>query len=612
MAASLAARDLSKVPFSQTTGSEVQAAFAPLVEGMGSLKPAVSVGAVDDQGDTATATLGYTWTFPGVAQKWTYDSTASLVREGQEWKTTWQPSILQPGLDGGNRLSERRTAAARGEILGEDGDAIVKPRPVVRIGIDKTKVAADRSAASAKRLAELVDIAAKGYVSRVQAAGRSDFVEAITFRADAEGLPTNKEVYAIDGAVPLAGEQMLPPSREFARALLGAVGPASKEIVDDSKGAVTAGDEVGRSGLQRRYDERLRGQPGVVVRLVAAKPGGSASPSPSPTPSASPSASPSPSASSTLFEAKPVAGQDLSTSLSIPLQSLAEKTLADTKPASALVAIRPSSGQVLVVANGPGSKELAVANTGQYPPGSTFKVASSLALLRAGLKPSSPVTCPSSATVDGKKFTNYSDYPSNRLGDIDLETALAQSCNTAFIGQRGKLSGTELADAAASLGVGTDYDVGYPSYFGQVPQDPTTTGRAAAMIGQGKLLASPLAMAAVAASVKSGHTVVPTLVEGTKVTSKAKPLTAGEAEALRTMMRAVVTEGSGRVLSDVGGPAIIAKTGTAEFGPKEPFDTHAWMIAAQGDLAVAVFVARGSSGSGTAGPLLADFLSDAR
>ena len=53
---------------------------------------------------------------------------------------------------------------------------------------------------------------------------------------------------------------------------------------------------------------------------------------------------------------------------------------------------------------------------------------------------------------------------------------------------------------------------------------------------------------------------------------------------------------------------MIAKTGTAEYGNDDPLKTHAWMIAAQGDLAVAVFVNTGQSGSKTAGPLLKEFL----
>ena len=133
------------------------------------------------------------------------------------------------------------------------------------------------------------------------------------------------------------------------------------------------------------------------------------------------------------------------------------------------------------------------------------------------------------------------------------------------------------------------------------------------MIGQAKVQASPLSMAALVASVQAGRTVIPHLVSATKAEPKGAPLTEGEAEQLQGMMRRVVTQGSaGIVLGDLDGPPVIAKTGTAEYGDDEPPETHAWMIAAQGDLAVAVFVADGASGSRTAGPLLADFLSRTR
>ena len=90
-----------------------------------------------------------------------------------------------------------------------------------------------------------------------------------------------------------------------------------------------------------------------------------------------------------------------------------------------------------------------------------------------------------------------------------------------------------------------------------------------------------------------------------------RPLTAPEAQVLRDLMRAVVVQGSGRFLLDVPGE-VGAKTGTAEYGEPDAagrLPTHAWMIAARGDLAVAVFVETGESGSQTAGPVLEAFLS---
>ena len=261
---------------------------------------------------------------------------------------------------------------------------------------------------------------------------------------------------------------------------------------------------------------------------------------------------------------------------------------------------------MLAAANGPGVGATNVATFGQAAPGSTFKIVTSLALLRSGLTPGSTVRCTPGVVVDGRRFTNYSDYPAADLGPIPLRRAIASSCNTALIAEGGRIDGTDLYDAAATLGLGIDHDLGFPAYFGSVPQPETDTEAAASLIGQGRVLASPMAMAAVVASVQEGATVVPTLVEGytDDPPEGAAPLTKGEAEALRSMLREVVVSGSGRGLADLPGPAVLAKTGTAEFERDGEVLTHAWMVAAQGDLAVAAYVEVGESGSRTAGPLV--------
>lgn len=609
LATGLTNKDLTAVEFVGASGAEVNGLYQPLVAGMGARQPKVTVTAVTRQDNTATATLSTTWAFPGLAQTWSYPTQAALSEDAGRWKTSWQPNVVQAQLDGGLRLTQSRLDPERGKLLGAGGDPIVQLLPVFRIGLDKSALAAGAVGSSARRLAKLVRIDAKAYAAKVKTAGAKAFVEAIVLRTTDAALPSTSAVRAIPGALAIEDDQMLAPTREFARPVIGSVGEATKEIIDKSGGTVVPGDQVGLSGLQLRYDQQLRGTPGVRVQLLGAKPvkpaGGSASPSPTASPSTAPKVDPV-----TLFQAKPTAGRALETTLSPALQTLAEKALARTRPAAALVAIRPSTGAVLAAANNAGTRGQSIATVGRAAPGSTFKVVSALALLRAGLKPGSSVSCPATVTVDGKEFKNYDDYPRSAEGTIALRTALAQSCNTAFIGQRAKIKGPGLADAAGSLGLGVDYDTGFASFFGSVPEDPTTTGRAAALIGQGRVEASPLAMAGVAASVRAGRTVLPHLVEGTKPTPKGKPLTAAEADQLRAMMRGVVESGSGRVLAGLG-KDVIAKTGTAEYGPKPPYRTHAWMIAAKGDLAVAVFVDDGQSGSKTAGPLLRTFLSGA-
>ena len=78
------------------------------------------------------------------------------------------------------------------------------------------------------------------------------------------------------------------------------------------------------------------------------------------------------------------------------------------------------------------------------------------------------------------------------------------------------------------------------------------TGHAASLIGQGRVTASPMAMAAVAASVAKGSVVVPRLLPDQPAddTAPAEPVTATEAGQLRGLMRGVVTRGSGRFLAD--------------------------------------------------------------
>jgi cell division protein FtsI/penicillin-binding protein 2 len=593
--------DVDRVAF---TDDAAPRQYQKVIAALADYPTKVRLDQVTRSGDSANVRLE--WSIDVAGHTWRHQTSAKLLDQDGTWRVAWKPSIIEKSLVAGETFQVTRLKAQRGQILGRDDQPIVTERPVVRFGIDRTQVPAAAAAESARRLATLLGIAPAAYVTQVTKAGPKAFVQAIALRRDAVPDSLLGRVQAIPGARGISDHLPLAPTKAFAAAILGTVGPATKEIVEKSGGRLRAGDDAGLSGLQLRYDEQLGGTSGVKVSAV---PG---------TPKAGEQAG----EPRTLFEADPIDGQDLHTTLDVPLQQRADALLAKIGPASAVVAIQPSTGAILAAASGPGSKGYNTATFGRYAPGSTFKVVSALALLRSGLKPSSPVSCTPTIVVNGKRFKNYSDYPPGRLGRISLRDALANSCNTGFISQHARLSGSDLADAAASLGLGVDHDLGFPAYFGQVPPAASATERAADMIGQGKVLASPMAMAAVVASVAQGGLVVPRLL--TAVGDKAvpspeaateHPLTADEARSLQTMMRAVVSDGSGTLLRSLQPPPVIAKTGTAEYGTTKDtptLPTHAWMIAAQGDLAVAVFVATGESGSHTAGPILEAFLRAAK
>ena len=559
----------------------------------------VRPGTVRTDGDAATGRLEWTWKVG--TRSWSYRTSVRLSKgatsDGDAWLVRWAPSLVEPSLEQGEVLGLSSTPAVRGEILGASDRPLVTPRPVLRVGVDKSGlgVAAARRAAGA--VARLVEVDAAALTKQVTAAGPRAFVQAIVYRSNEVPAGLRDRIAAVPGASALADTLPLAPTKDFAGAILGTVGPATAELVKDSDGRIRAGDEVGLSGLQKRYDEQLAGTRGTTVSAVQPAGTGQAG------------------RRRTLFTTDPVAGEPVRTSLDTGAQEVAQRALADVGPPSALVAIRPSTGELVAVASGPGSKGYNTATFGQYAPGSTFKIVTSLALLRAGVTPSSPVSCPPTTVVDGKRFKNYSDYPASGLGRITLQDAVANSCNTAFISERGKLGPQSLAQAAAALGLGVDHDLGFPAFFGQVGTPTGETQAAAGMIGQGAVLASPMAMATVVASVLAGQAVLPRLLPDVDAQQKTpqQPLTATEARQLRTMMRAVVERGSGRLLAGVpGGGQVIAKTGTAEFGDTPPLPTHAWMVAGRGDLAVAVFVERGESGSQTAGPVLEQFLQQVR
>ncbi len=590
LAEALSSGDVKSVDFAKDDAA-ARTAYKAITDGMGKAK--VSPGDVSTDGDAATGKLDWRWKVG--SKTWSYDTEVRLAKgktdDGDAWLVRWDPALVESSLKPGERLVETAIKPERGAILGADGKAIVTQRPVLRVGIDKGTLKGVEAKRSASSLAQLVDVDAKAYVKQVTAAGPKAFVQAIVYRRNEVPAPVLGALSGIKGARAISDRLPLAPTKDFANAILGTVGPATAELVKESDGRILAGDDVGISGLQKRYDEQLFGTRGAKVVAVDEK-----------------------GERRTLFTADPKPGKPLPTTIERATQQTAQQVLADVPSGSALVAIRPSTGDLVAVASGPGSNGQNTATYGRYAPGSTFKVVSTLALLRAGVTPQSKVSCPATTVVDGKRFKNYDDYPASGLGEITFEDALANSCNTAFISQRDQLEPDSLKQAAASLGLGVDHDLGFPAYFGEVGDANSETQAAASMIGQGSVLASPMAMATVVASVLEGKTVLPRLLPEVEVQQKkpAKPLTAAEAGRVRSMMRAVVERGSGEVLGDLPGGPVIAKTGTAEFGEQPPLPTHAWMVAGRDDLAVAVFVERGDSGSSTAGPVLHEFLEKVR
>ncbi|MFI8833056.1 penicillin-binding transpeptidase domain-containing protein [Streptomyces afghaniensis] len=299
------------------------------------------------------------------------------------------------------------------------------------------------------------------------------------------------------------------------------------------------------------------------------------------------------------------------TTLDAGWQAAAEKALAahaDGKNA-ALVALRIDDGEILAVANSP-SSGFNRALSGTYAPGSTWKIVTTSALLlKDAVAPDDVVDCPKYLTV-GKRFQNVelSEHPG-----ATFRKDFTESCNTAFISLRDRLDDGELGEVAREyFGVGQEWHVGAPSYDGSVPVPKDETEKAASMIGQGRVQANPLIMASVTATAVSGTFHQPSLTEGdtegNEDTTRTTPLPRGVVAQLREMLRATVTGGTARVLSDLPGE-IGAKTGTAEVSDDQ--DNNGWLVAHRGNIAVACVVEEGVTGGGSAGPVVRALLAAA-
>jgi hypothetical protein len=277
---------------------------------------------------------------------------------------------------------------------------------------------------------------------------------------------------------------------------------------------------------------------------------------------------------------------------------------------SAIVVIQPSTGHILAIANNAQFNDYAL--KASVAPGSTMKIITATALINSGLaSASSPVGCPPAYTVQGITFHN--DKGESEPAGTPFSYDFAQSCNNAFAQWWQQLNGQLASTAQTYYGLNQPWNIiGIPgqsaSYF-NAPAAASGSELAQEAFGEGQLIASPLAMASVAATVDSGQFRQPVLLPGLKTVS-AQPLPPDTGAQLKDMMRDVVTEGTA---ADIGfGPGIYAKTGTAD--TQGQYKPNSWMVAFDPgkDVAIADLVINAGYGAQTAGPQVKTFFDEYR
>lgn len=514
----------------------------------------------------ASATVEVHWEL-GPGRTWDYTLELPLVPAPETaandtgWAVDWSPAAFAPGLDDGQRPVNRTVTAEPAPVLDASGATLLAPTPVVSITLDRRNV--EQAAGPLGSALGQVDpaITRQSITNGANATPEGQAYTVAVLR-EPDYQRVRDQIYELPGVRFVPSTRLLPPDSGFANQVI--------------------------QGARPEIEKAAGGTPGWSVDAVG----------------------PDGATATSLTGVPPGPAQPVTLELDRAVQEAAQGAVEGESRQAMIVAVRPSTGAVVAVAqNAPADRDGAVALTGRYPPGSTFKIVTAYAAMPAqNLTPQSPVQCPGTTVIDGRTIPNEDEFA---LGTVPLQEAFARSCNTTFTRLALGLPPDALPTAGKELGFGADWDIpGMTSITGTVDAATDDLQRASDGMGQGDVLASPFGMAMVSATVAHGAPVTPSLIRGTTTEATAAPGTPDPAvlEQLRPMMREVVTSGTATAVNGQG--EVFGKTGTAEYaGPDGDNRAHGWFTGYRGDLAFATLIVDGGS-SGPAVQLTDRFLSN--
>ena len=493
--------------------------------------------------DTGSVTYRYTWHLPK-NRTWTYDGQLNMIRDEGRWEVRWSATGLHPRLGEHQTFALRADAPRRASVNERGGTDVLVPGNLYHYALD-AKSAGGALMPTARAVVDALrpfDNTLDPQRLAEQASSSKDPLSLITLRQSDHDRVAGA-IGALPGVVVTPQAELLPTDDSFAPDIVNQV---KKAVVDELDG------EAGWRVVSVN-------QNGVDVDVLNEVPG---APAPS-----------------------------VTISLDRAVQNAAQGAVNTTGKKAMIVVIKPSTGEILAVAqNAAADSEGPLATTGLYPPGSTFKIITAGAAIdRDMATPNTLLACPGTMDIGQRTIPNYGGFD---LGTVPMSRAFASSCNTTFAELASRMPPRALTMAAAQYGIGPDYQIeGINTVSGSVPPTVNLAERTEDGFGQGKVLVSPFGMALAAATVAAGKTPVPQLIEGrqTVITGDSTPITPKMLDGLRPMMRLVVTNGTAKDLDGSGD--VRGKTGEAEFNG----GSHAWFAGYRGDMAFAALIVGGGS-----------------
>lgn len=501
-------------------------------------------------------------------------TTLGLVLAGRlTWLSVYENDKYRM-LSESNRVNMTLTPPRRGWIVDRHGAPIANNRTDFRVDIipdrleNKDQVLGilqqvlALTAEDMARIAEDLDGAA-GF-RPVQVAENLDYPRYAAVNVRLPELP---------GVAPAQGYARNYPAGAAVGHLVGYVGAATADQYKASKDPLllTPGFKLGKDGLEKTLESVLRGSPGAkrsevtargkLVRELATRPD--------------------------------VPGKNVRLTIDAGLQEYAARRLG--VESGSVTVFDVTNGEILAMVSMPAydpnafsdgisrtewamlsqDDHLPLTNKtmqGLYPPGSTFKPATALAILSAGIDPNRTVYCNGGYTLGNRRFGCL-----GRHGPMTMHTAIARSCNTYFYTMGREVGIERIAAAARALGFGAEFDLPLPSQrYGTVPdtawkmrrfkQDWSQSDTLNAAIGQGYVLVSPFQLALAAARLASGRALLPSLIIGQQKAASHLPFPDEHLAIVRSGMDEVVNGAGTAGASRLPFPDIRmgGKTGTAQ------------------------------------------------
>ncbi len=549
----------------------------------------------------------------------------------------WYVQILEGDryftLSTNNRLRVRVIEAPRGFILDRNGEVMVENRPTFDLYATLQDVT--NRAEVARILGEILQVPVSEVETRL-AEGRSRPYQPFLIRKDlSEAMMVAVEERRLD--LPGINLRIRPvrayPSGGTAANLLGYVSEVNQtQLQREEYQDFRPGENLGQSGVERRFDAFIRGVDGDeqievdargrILRMVSRD--------------------------------EPRSGSNVFLTIDRKIQEAAEAAFAGKK--GTVVAMNPTTGEILAMVSRPsydpnlfaqritGEEWQRIANDAshplqnrafqaQYPPGSIFKLIVAVAGLESGaLTPETKFGCAGQFYLGNVKFD---DWKKGGHGTLDLRGAIVNSCNVYFYQAGLRVGIDEIVRVSRAFGLGEPPGLGLGDEVkGNLPspgprkkgQPPWTAGNTViASIGQGMVVTSPMQLLSMVSAIANGGTIYRPWVVKKIVSLSGELLEEYEPEAIRQVnvkpetlafirqaMLGVVNEGTGQ-RSKVPGVPIGGKTGTAQVVKKgegkghAELKDHGWFASFapvdNPQLAVVVLVENGGFGGQVAAPV---------